>query len=128
MAINLEKWKALLQKALPFLSLLATLTSTPFDNQFIDWLKSVWETPEFLKLYKEIPAATDAGDGEAATLPVMALEQPSPEALALFGKFKDQVGEEKAGNISEFLQMVFEFIAWFKAFQAKRQPDAPAAG
>lgn len=125
MAINLAKWKALLQQALPFLSLLTSLTSTPWDNQLVDWLKSVWETPEFLKLYKEIPAATEGDDG-AVTMPVMALEQPSPEALALFDKFKTQVGEEKAGNISEFLQMVFEFVAWFKAFQARRQPAAPA--
>lgn len=125
MALNMEKWRERLATAKMFMSMLVAMTGNGWTKELFDFVVSIWESKDFQGFVKQTPAATEDQEG-LATMPVMSLEAPTPEAQALFDKYKAAVGEEKAGNISEFLTLLFEFVAWFKAFQARRQPAAPA--
>lgn len=126
MALNMEKWRAYAETLKPFLAMLVAMSGSGWTKPLFDFVFMVWDSKEFQAFFKQTQAGTEDAEG-IATLPVMSLEAPSPEALALFDKYKATVGEEKAGNISEFLQLLFEAIAWFKAFQGKRQPAPPSA-
>lgn len=119
MALNLEKFKAMVDQMMIMLSFAASLSSVPWDDKVVAFVKMAWNSAEFQAFWKSVPDATETETGQLV-VEAMPLQEPSPEMLQLFDKFKAQVGEEKAGSISELLGLLFEAISWFKAFQKKR--------
>ena len=108
------------------LTFAAALTSVPWDDAVVRFLKFARNDEAFKRWIDKIkPAPVDNG---TIVVDTNQLVEPEPEMLALFDRYKAQVGEEKSGNFNELISMLFEAIAWWKAFQAKRNPTGAAAG
>jgi hypothetical protein len=116
----------LIDQLIVALTFAAALTSVPWDDAVVRFLKFARNDEAFKRWIDSIlPAKVD--DGTIVVETNQMVDAP-PEVAALFDKFKLQVGAEKAGNFNELIAMLFEAIAWWKAFQAKRNPPAAAAG
>ena len=114
----------LIDQVIVALTFAAALTSVPWDDTLVRFLKFARSDEAFKKWIDSIrPAPVEDG---TIVIDTGQLVEAPPEVAALFEKFKFQVGEEKAGNFNELIAMLFEAIAWWKAFQAKRNPPAPA--
>jgi hypothetical protein len=116
---------ALIDQIIVALTFAAALTSVPWDDTVVRFLKFARNDEAFKRWLDSIGAATIVD--ETIVVDSNQLVEAPPEVQALFDKFKVAVGEEKAGTFNELIAMIFEAVAWWKAFQGRRNPAPPAA-
>lgn len=106
-----------------FLEGVAPMTPWAADDTAVRFLKFARNDPAFLRFIDRITAAK-AVDPDA---PKIAKLQSEPELQALFNRWADRAAVEgdPSGSFGEIISLIFQVVAWVKAFKAKRTP-APA--
>ena len=119
-ALKLDKATVVkyIDDAIFFLEGLAPMTPWQADDTALRFIKFARNDPAFQRIIDRIGAAK-AVDPSA---PKVAKLENDPELQALFNRWSKRAEEsgEPSGSFGELISLVFQIIAWVKAFKAKR--------